>query len=48
VVIQKTIVIAIVEHIIEAKLTTEMENKLLEELYNVELQKTVNSITGSS
>jgi hypothetical protein len=48
VVIQKTIVIAIVEHIIEAKLTTEMENKLLEELYNIELQKTVNSITGSS
>lgn len=44
-VIQKTIVIAIVEHIIEATLTSEMEEKLLEELYNVELQKTVNTIT---
>jgi len=46
VVIQKTIVIAIVEHIIEAILTPEMEQKLLDELFNIELQKTVNAITG--
>lgn len=46
VVIQKTIVIAIVEHIIEAILTPEMEEKLLDELFNIELQKTVNAITG--
>ena len=38
-VIQKTIVIAVVEHIIEASLTSEMEDKLIEELYNIELQK---------
>ena len=44
-VIQKTIVIAVVEHIIEASLTSEMEDKLIEELYNIELQKTVNEIT---
>lgn len=46
-VIQKTIVITVVEHIIEASLTPEMEDKLLEELYNVELQKAVNTITES-
>ena len=46
-VIQKTIVIAVVEHIIEASLTSEMEDKLIEELYNIELQKTVNEITES-
>ena len=46
-VIQKTIVITIVEHIIEASLTPEMEDKLLEELYNIELQKAVNTITES-
>ena len=46
-VIQKTIVIAVVEHIIEASLTSEMEDKLIEELYNIELQKAVNKITES-
>ena len=47
IVVQNTIVISIVEHIIEATLTPEMEQKLLEELFNIELQKTVNVITGS-
>ena len=45
--VQNTIIISVVEHIIEASLTPEMEQKLLEELFNIELQKTVNVITGS-
>ena len=47
IVVQNTIIISIVEHIIEATLTPEMEQKLLEELFNIELQKVVNAITGS-
>ena len=47
IVVQNTIIISIVEHIIEASLTPEMEQKLLEELFNIELQKIVNVITGS-
>ena len=47
IVVQNTIIISIVEHIIEATLTQEMEQKLLEELFNIELQKIVNVITGS-
>ena len=47
IVVQNTIIISIVEHIIEATLTPEMEQKLLEELFNIELQKIVNVITGS-
>ena len=45
--VQNTIIISVVEHIIEASLTPEMEQKLLEELFNIELQKTVNAITSS-
>ena len=47
IVVQNTIIISVVEHIIEASLTPEMEQKLLEELFNIELQKTVNEITSS-
>ena len=47
VLVQNTIIISVVEHIIEASLTPEMEQKLLEELFNIELQKTVNAITSS-
>ena len=47
IVVQNTIIISIVEHIIEATLTPEMEQKLLEELFNIELQKIVNVITSS-
>lgn len=43
-VIQNTIAIVVVEHIIEATLTPEVEEQLLEELLNIELQKCVNSI----
>jgi hypothetical protein len=43
-VIQNTIAIVVVEHVIEATLTPEVEEQLLEELFNIELQKTVNSI----
>lgn len=43
-VIQNTIAIVVVEHIIEATLTAEIEEQLLEELFNIELQKSVNAI----
>ena len=43
-VIQNTIAIVVVEHIIEATLTNEVEQQLLEELFNIELQKSVNAI----
>ena len=43
-VIQNTIAIIVVEHIIESTLTPETEEQLLEELLNIELQKVVNTI----
>lgn len=43
-VIQNTIAIIVVEHIIESTLTPEAEEQLLEELLNVELQKVVNGM----
>ena len=43
-VIQNTIAIVVVEHIIESTLTPEAEEQLLEELLNVELQKVVNGM----
>jgi hypothetical protein len=46
-VIQNTIAIVVVEHIIEATLTPELEGQLLEELLNVELQKVVNGMMES-
>ena len=46
-VIQNTIAIVVVEHIIEATLTPEVEEQLLEELFNIELQKSVNAIVES-
>ena len=47
IVIQNTIAIVVVEHIVEATLTPEVEEQLLEELFNIELQKTVNAIVES-
>ena len=47
IVIQNTIAIVVVEHIIEATLTPEIEEQLLEELFNIELQKSVNAIVES-
>ena len=46
-VIQNTIAIVVVEHIIEATLTPEAEEQLLEELLNIELQKVVNGMMES-
>ena len=46
-VIQNTIAIVVVEHIIESTLTPEVEEQLLEELLNIELQKVVNTIIES-
>jgi len=46
-VIQNTIAIVVVEHIIESALTAEIEEQLLEELFNIELQKAVNAIVES-
>ena len=43
-VIQNTIAIVVVEHIIESTLTQAVEGQLLEELFNIELQKVVNTI----
>lgn len=43
-VIQNTIAIVVVEHIIESTLTQAVEEQLLEELFNIELQKVVNTI----
>ena len=34
--------------LVDYDFTSEMEDKLIEELYNIELQKTVNEITESS
>jgi parvulin-like peptidyl-prolyl isomerase len=47
-VIQNTIAIIVVEHIIESTLTPETEEQLLEELLNIELQKVVNTIVEPS
>ena len=46
-VIQNTIAIVVVEHIIESTLVPELEEQLLEELFNIELQKVVNVIVES-
>jgi len=46
-VMQNTIAIVVVEHIIESALTAEIEEQLLEELFNIELQKAVNAIVES-
>jgi hypothetical protein len=46
VVVQNLILITVVEHVIEATLTPELENQLLEELMNIELQKVVNAMLG--
>lgn len=45
-VIQNTIAIVVVEHIIETTLSPEVEEQLLEELLNIELQKVVNGMMG--
>lgn len=47
IVIQNTIAIVVLEHIVEATLTPEVEEQLLEELFNIELQKSVNAIVES-
>jgi hypothetical protein len=48
VVVQNLILITVVEHVIEATLTPELENQLLEELMNIELQKVVNAMLGQA
>jgi hypothetical protein len=48
IVVQNLILITVVEHVIEASLTPELENQLLEELMNIELQKVVNAMLGQT
>ena len=48
IVVQNLILITVVEHVIEASLTPELENQLLEELMNIELQKVVNLMLGQT